>query len=340
MPRPPRRPAFTLIELLVVIAIIAVLIGLLLPAVQKVREAAARIKCANNLKQQGLALHNYHDVFRGLPAALNNHFQPHWHWSWLAKILPFIEQDNLYRLADAFANQDQVPVVFGGVPGFSSWSPWGGYPFDIKGQPQNPALGVVVPTYRCPSEPGPASAVFPTEYGEPLTMAFGHYQGINGTNYRTRDGMLASNLSVRLTDVTDGTSNTLLAGERSTPKDPRYGVWFGGCGQYDPGLPPGDEQRGSADVALGVREVNSQKNGYPALDACPAGPYHFQPPGLVKDAAGTVNDACDHFHFWSRHPGGANFLAGDGSVHFLTYDADTLFAALGTRSGGEVGGLP
>ena len=340
-----RRAAFTLIELLTVIAIVAILMGLLLPAVQKAREAANRIKCANNLKQIGLALHLYHDVEKTFPAGSNNQFSRNWHWSWLAKILPYIEQENLYRQALEFTDNVSNPVVWPfplpyGTPGYASWSPWGGYPWGLPQLPQNPAIAAIIPIYVCPSEIYPMqSQIFGLE-DSPLIQGFTDYQGISGLNYTTNDGTLASNRAIRIADIVDGTSNTLLVGERANSKQLHYGAWFSGCGQYGYGLPPGDEQRGSADVVLGVREINSQHNGYPNLDICPPGPYHFVPPNSIKDSTGTVNEECDQFHYWSWHPGGANFVYADGSVHFMTYDFDNIMPAMATRAGGEVFDLP
>jgi prepilin-type N-terminal cleavage/methylation domain-containing protein/prepilin-type processing-associated H-X9-DG protein len=340
MDRSSRRSAFTLIELLVVIAIIAVLMGLLLPAVQKAREAANRIRCANNLKQLGLALHHYHDLNNGFPPALDNRFQIHWHWTWLAQTLPYIEQDNLYRTGDAWADNKAIPVTFRGTPGYAHWSPWGGYVWGLSQPDPNPVLQQQVNLWLCPSDPGPRVVKFTLPNGQPLVMAMTQYLGVNGQDLIKEDGMFTSNWQIRIADVTDGTSNTALVSERGTdPLFPTFGGGWAGCGQtYGPLFP--NEQRGSADVVLGVREINSQENGSSTDTLCPRGPYHFQPPGQIKDSTGKVQSVCDQFHFWSYHTGGANFLFADGSVRFMSYSTDGILPALATRSGGEYVEIP
>jgi prepilin-type processing-associated H-X9-DG protein len=260
----------------------------------------------------------------------------------MARILPYIEQGNLYNQASAWAGQQTYPVQWhlpppNGTPGYAWWSSWGGYLFGLEAQvPQNPAIATVVPTYLCPSENGATSFEIDLNPSIKIVQAITNYQGISGLNYTTSDGCLAANHMVRFADILDGTSNTLLVGERTQSKTITYGAYYAGCGQFGPGLPTGDEQRGSGDVVLGVREIFGQASGDSTLDACPPGPYHFQPPNLIGDATGKINQQCDQFHYWSNHPGGANFLYADGSTHFLVYSFDNIMPAMATRSGGEV----
>jgi len=301
------RSGFTLIELLVVIAIIAILIGLLVPAVQKVREAAARTQCQNNLKQIGLALHAYHDAYKRLPpggvAQLRIPAPPSSEAgiSWQVLILPFIEQGNL-------------GVKFDQTLGFRSTINW-------------PLAVFQVPIYLCPS----ASVLKSTNAAEmsgtstngggavtlpdfPYTV---HYIGNpgpkNGTLYAVdapattngglaKQGVLYRDSKTRLTDITDGTSNTFLVGEQSfnSNKD-GYRCWIRGCN--------------SNDTCASVHNVTYPLNSFP------------------YNGSTGFNDTS----FGSEHPGGANFLLCDGGVRFITNSIDfRTYQSAATRDGGEV----
>ncbi len=290
------RPAFTLLEVLVVIAIMAVLMALVLPAVQKIRATANRTECTNNLKQIGLALHQYHGNHGSLPAGVSyqNDKDPFPHQSWLAKLLPYIEQDELWRLTQNAYQQDR-------------------YPGD---NPPHLGLDSVIPLYACPSDSRTQSVQDARGYHVALTS----YLGCEGLNLNSRDGVLYLDSHIRMADIRDGTSKTIMVGERPPGPDFWYGWWYTGYGQRVP--------TGSADMVLGVREINDAID----LTACPVGPYSFGP--------GSLRNECDVLHFWSLHPGGANFLFCDGSVHFLTYDAVDIMPALATRAGGEAVSLP
>ncbi len=153
-----------------------------------------------------------------------------------------------------------------------------------------------------------------------MNVALTSYLGVSGKDLTTNDGILFRDSQLRLADVTDGTSNTLLAGERPPSADFQYGWWYAGIGQ---------RYTGSADMILGVEE---QIKLVITAGSCPPGTYYFGP--------GTVSNQCDMFHYWSLHPGGAHFLIADGSVRFLSYSAAPLLRALASRAGGEAVQLP
>jgi prepilin-type N-terminal cleavage/methylation domain-containing protein/prepilin-type processing-associated H-X9-DG protein len=298
MPR--HRQGFTLIELLVVIAIIAVLIGLLLPAVQKVREAANRLQCVNNLKQIGLACHNYHDVRGSFPpgySATASYPDTAPGWGWGAYLLPYLEQDNLYRQIDF--NQ---PI-------------------------QKSSVGpTVLKHYLCPSDVVP-SVAFPVTNvtGSPVALvAPCSYAASVGDDSSEADdptgnGVFYRNSRTRIADITDGTSNTTILGDRAWSQV--LGTWAG--------APSG-----------GITRAGAQ-NPWPNATASAAVllQAHNNWINIRTDADGGLDD------FTSNHPGGANLLFADGSVHFLhsiTSDGAErrAFWALGTRAGGEpAGGL-
>ncbi|OWK43396.1 DUF1559 domain-containing protein [Fimbriiglobus ruber] len=296
------RRAFTLIELLVVIAIIAILIGLLLPAVQKVREAASRTSCTNNLKQLGLALHAYHDANSKLPPGYTatgayvdgtNDTTPGWAWG--AYILPYLEQSNLF----AQYNLTQ-PVQ------------------------SSTASQTLVKTFICSSDitPTTAFAVTNVSWATVCLVPPSSYAACCGggvsTTAATGNGSFYRNSTVRLTDITDGTTNTIFLEERAFANV--QSTWVGAIntgycnqGQYNAAAVPGKIGQGAGDLVLIHAGTNNNTSGRNLDDAS------------------------------SKHTGGGNFLFGDGSVHFLqnAQSGSTTSATLqtmGTIAGGEVPG--
>ena len=297
-----RRPAFTLVELLVVIAIIAILIALLIPAVQKVRESANRTECVNKLKQIGIALHQYAERERVFPPA---HSQRDWlvkncptpvdtkeYFSWMTRILPYVEQEALYH---------QV-----------KWDQWPWY--------QHPLNERVLAIYRCNSDLRADS--YMANYGGKDLVALTGYLGVSGTNQLAYDGMLYVNSKVSFKKILDGTSNTLLVGERPPSSDLVWGWWFAGSGQYP--------YFGATDVVLGVNEITNPRSS------------PVPPPSTSSASARPSIPGNEHrWHFWSLHPHGSNFLFGDGAVRFLNYGiGQPTLNALATRAGGETPALP
>jgi prepilin-type N-terminal cleavage/methylation domain-containing protein len=302
----PRRSGFTLIELLVVIAIIAILIALLVPAVQKVREAAARTTCQNNLKQIALAAHGYHDAYKFLPQNFGfSYTAGSKDWSWLALILPYIEQSNLFSQASIPNN----PINFN-IPGVGL----------VCSQP--------IAVFRCPSDPIAGQPTLTNRASVGTTpMGLTNYKGVAGSNWQWGDtrwnpvslpggsthgldngnGMFfrsdgtpsnTNNRRLKLTDIRDGTSNTFMVGEVLPEKDLRVSWAF-------------------ADHATGT---------------CAIYPNSTQTSGAEFPASDWPNV----YSFRSQHTGLIQFALADASVRPLSVGIDIpSYRALCTIRGNE-----
>ncbi len=321
-----RRRAFTLIELLVVIAIIAILIALLVPAVQKVRSAAARTQCQNNLKQLALGCHSYHDAWKFLP--------PNWlsqsygvtrpDWSWIAMILPFIDQQPLSDEAGLTSQGGFVqPTVDLNVNG-------------------DAVIAAPLAVTRCPSDPDYKQILWNDRDVAPANVAITNYKGVSGSNWEWGNalwnnvpaagatdqdgldngngvffrssgsgdsgfsvtGVVHSPNKISLQSVTDGTSNTFMIGESLPSMSDWTGAWA------------------YSNNAIGTCAI-----------------YPNAPVTTGQNFA--INDWNDNYSFHSAHPGGVQFAMCDGTVAWISNNiTPATYWALATRAGGETAMLP
>jgi len=360
---------FTLVELLVVIAIIGVLMGLLLPAVQMAREAARRLHCSNNLKQLGLALHNYNGLKNRFPPGgavdqppfgIYRGDQNWWGSSWMIYILPMLEQDNVHSR-----------MIFNGGSGWPGNTTHGNPTYQVL-------AGVKIPTYRCPSSPLPEDGMFwgMTVTSKP-TVGTASYVGVAGvrggpgfviipgfTESRSNSGVagwvsgggvLSPNSQVRFADIRDGSSNTILVGEQSDFLVGTGGEllpWSGstpfgfGKGAISRWLPPNygrpttyaNNDNRLYNVTTIQHRLNNKRNnnlGWPLGSQDTTGHWPDVYMGICEGTGVCLMGT--NIPLNSPHPGGVNFLMADGSVSFISDELGLdVLGRFATKDDGQV----
>ena len=321
-----KRRGFTLIELLVVIAIIAILIALLLPAVQQAREAARRTQCKNNCKQVGLALHNYHDVFKRFPPAAiygywNGTANQAYHHTWVTAVLPYLDQTALYNQVN--------------------------YNLPAWGQPH---VSQQVPALLCPSD-APGFEI----PGDTWDVAVTHYSAANGYDWWNRGrfdrqngvlrwsgGIFTPFASTRISDITDGTSNTVLTAETSTVGCTGGPAETNGTGRLRKG--PGEAVFRAAFIGgshtTGMHSGGQDLDGnvFVHPDGSAIAGWFRAGPHLNSPEFHTSNGICGEWPGASSfHEGGVHVTLADGSARFVSENMDWgLWNAVNTKSNGEI----
>ena len=351
------RAGFTLVELLVVIAIIGILVGMLLPAVQQVREAARRSSCANNMRQRGLALHNYESAHQPFPPGFSStptsngnvpagtYIDPEtWNaapgWGWAAYLLPYLEASNIHDSIDfqqPIWTDEHQELVQNQVPSFLCPSSSGDdQPFTVVDEDMNPwspdgSDSIVLGRSHYVASHGQESAwgseAGASIEGETFTDIYSSSTAtvqIKGDVSRVADGPFYRNSETRISEVTDGTTSTIFLGEHSSALSDK--TWVG--------VVP------SATVHPRIESPDNGPDGAATLVL-----YHMGPSGGELDITGfpiihPVNFPTFHVgQMFAEHPGGGNICMGDGSVHFVSENVDLItWAEISSMNEAEIPG--